>query len=127
YLANRRSDLGGAQTALLVTGATALGSVALVAVALEGLVCIVMAAPLGLGVALIGGLFGRMAAATTRRPTRQMLSAFAVLPLVFAVEYLFPASTSFDSHQTIAVKAPPAAVWQAIVRMETIDEPPALP
>jgi uncharacterized membrane protein YhaH (DUF805 family) len=125
YLANRKTDLGGSRTAALV--ATALGGAALVIVALEGIVCIVMAAPLGFGVALAGGALGRGIALLNRRTPAQTLSGFAVLPLIFALESVFPAATSFDTYQTITVGAPPEVVWQSIVRMEPIDEPPALP
>ena len=59
YLANYKRDIGGRRTALSVVAATVLGTLALVAVALEGIVCIIMAAPLGLGAALIGGALGR--------------------------------------------------------------------
>jgi uncharacterized membrane protein YhaH (DUF805 family) len=127
YFANRKIDLGGSRTAVLVAGAAALGSIALVMAALEGIVCIVLASPLGLGAALIGGLLGRAIALSTRRSPAQTLSAFALLPLVFALESVLATTTSFDSYQTIEVDAPPAAVWNAIVRMETIDAPPALP
>jgi uncharacterized membrane protein YhaH (DUF805 family) len=127
YFANRKIDLGGSRTAVLVAGAAALGSIALVMAALEGIVCIVLASPLGLGVALIGGLLGRAIALSTRRSPAQTLSAFALLPLIFALESVLATTTSFDTEQTIEVNAPPAAVWNAIVRMETISAPLALP
>jgi uncharacterized membrane protein YhaH (DUF805 family) len=127
YLANRKTDLGGARTALLVVSAAALGCIALVMVALEGIVCIVMASPLGLGVAFIGGALGRAIALSTRRSPAQTLPALALLPLVFALESALPATTSFDTDQTIVVHASPEAVWQAIVQMERLDAPQALP
>jgi uncharacterized membrane protein YhaH (DUF805 family) len=127
YFANRKTDLGASRTSLLVASAAALGSIALVMVALEGLVCIAVAAPLGLGVALVGGVLGRAVALSTRRSTEQSLSGLALLPLVFAIETIFPASTSFDTYQSIDVHAPPEAVWQSIIRMDSIDEPLALP
>src|SRR5260370_10776301 len=127
YFANRKTDLGGTQTATLVTSAAALGGIALILVALEGVVCIIMAAPPRLGRALVGGLLGRAIALSTRRSPAQTLSGFALLPLVFTLESVLATTTSFDSYQTIEVDAPPAAVWNAIVRMETIDAPLALP
>jgi hypothetical protein len=127
YLANARRDLGGSRTAGLVAGAAALGGIALVVATLEGVVCIVMAAPLGLGAAVIGGLFGRALALQARRPPRQTLSALALLPAVFVLESILPPVTSFETHESIRVDAPPAAVFRSIVDMETIDEPPALP
>jgi hypothetical protein len=47
--------------------------------------------------------------------------------MVFAVESVLPPATSFDSYQTIEVNAPPEAVWQAVIRMDTMDAPLALP
>jgi uncharacterized membrane protein YhaH (DUF805 family) len=127
YIANRKTDLGGSNTAHLVMAATVLGGIALVLVALEGIVCIVMAAPLGIGIAVVGGLLGRAIALSTRRPTAQSLSGLALLPVVFGLEAILPATTNFDSFQTIAIDAPPELVWRSIVRMETIDEPRSLP
>ncbi len=59
---------------------TALGGLALVVMALEGVICIIMAAPLGLGATVVGGLFGRALALSSRHPPKQMLSSFALLP-----------------------------------------------
>ena len=50
-----------------------------------------------------------------------------MLPLIFALEYVLPAETSFDTHQTIEVKAPAEAVWKAILHMDMSGEPLALP
>jgi uncharacterized membrane protein YhaH (DUF805 family) len=127
YFANRKRDLGISRTMGLVAGATALGGVALVVAALEGLVCIVLAAPLGLGVALVGGLLGRGSARYAAGSPRQTLPGLALLPLVFALESTWSATTSFVTYETIEVHAPREAVWRAIVRMEPIDEPLALP
>jgi hypothetical protein len=127
YLVNRKQDVGPAHTAGLVVAATALGGIALVVAALEGVVCIVLASPVAVFVAWIGGQFGRAVALLTRRSPAQTLPAFALLPLVFGLENILPATTSFDTYQTIEVNAPPEWVWKSIVRMEAIEAPPALP
>jgi uncharacterized membrane protein YhaH (DUF805 family) len=127
YIANYRADIGGGQTALAVTIAVALGSLTLVAVAVEGLICIIMAAPLGLGMALIGGVLGRAMALQARRPAGQPLQCIALLPLMFAVENVLPPSAHFDTEQTIAVAAPPEAVWRSILSTDPVEGPLALP
>jgi uncharacterized membrane protein YhaH (DUF805 family) len=127
YLVNRKSDMGGARTLGLVVGATALGGIALVAAALEGIVCIVLAAPLALLVAMVGGFLGRAIALRTRRSPMQTLSGVVLLPLVFALESALPATTTFHTYQTIRIAAPPETVWRAIVQMAPITEPPTLP
>jgi hypothetical protein len=127
WLGNRRRDIGAAQSLILIACTTALGGLALVGVALEGIVCIVMAAPLGFVMAWIGGVLGRAIAVYTQRTPRQTLPAVAVLPLVFAVETLLATTTSFDTTETIVVNAPPERVWASIVHMDPLDEPPGLP
>jgi hypothetical protein len=127
YLGNRQHDIGPTKTLILVSGATALGGLALLGVALEGIVCLVLAAPLGFGMAWIGGALGRAIAVHARRTPRQTLSGVALLPLVFAVENFMSATTGLDTTETIVVNAPPERVWNAIVDMDPIDEPPALP
>jgi uncharacterized membrane protein YhaH (DUF805 family) len=127
YFANRKQDVGQPATTRIALGATLLGGVSLVATALEGVLCIVMASPLAIPVALVGGLLGRSIARAGRRPVRDTLSGFALLPIVFATEYAFPPMTTFETYQTIGVNAPPETVWNAIVKMDTINEPLALP
>jgi uncharacterized protein YndB with AHSA1/START domain len=43
--------------------------------------------------------------------------------VIFALEAMFPPSLLFSTEQTILVNAPPDRVWQAIVQMDTIEEP----
>jgi hypothetical protein len=127
YFANRQSEIDGLQTAQLVVCATVLGGIALMIAALEGAVCIILAAPLGIGVALMGGALGRGIALTTRRSPTQTIAGAALLPLVFALETILPATTSFDTYETMEVNAPPELVWKSIVHMSPIDAPLALP
>jgi uncharacterized membrane protein YhaH (DUF805 family) len=126
YFANRQVDIGVGRTMGLVVWATVLGGVALVATALEGAVCIVLAAPLGIPIAIVGGAMGRAIALRNRRPA-QTLSAVALLPLIFALEAVLPPMTAFDTVETMTVDAPPGRVWDAIVHMARIDAPLALP
>jgi uncharacterized membrane protein YhaH (DUF805 family) len=127
YTANHREDIGGRQTALTVFIAVLLGSLTLVAVAVEGVICIVMAAPLGLGMALIGGVLGRAMALQARRPAAQTLPCLALLPLMFAVENVLPPVAHLDTEQSIAVAAPPELVWKSILSTDRIEGPLALP
>lgn len=127
YFINRKVDLGRKRTAELIAVATLLGAVTLIAAALEGAVCIAMAAPLAIGVALVGGMLGRAIALAGKRPAHQALSGFMLLPAVFALEHITPSTTHFESHQVVVIDAPPTAVWQSLLRMDTIEEPRSLP
>jgi uncharacterized membrane protein YhaH (DUF805 family) len=127
YLANRKSDIGPKASARIAFSAALLGGLGLVATSLEGLLCIVMASPLAIPVALVGGLLGHSIATFRRRPARQTLSGIALLPIVFATEYAFPPMTNFETQQIILVRAPAEAVWNVIIRMDMMDGPLALP
>jgi uncharacterized membrane protein YhaH (DUF805 family) len=127
YLANRTRDLGLGRTLSLVMVATLFGGLALVALAIEGIICLAMAAPIWLGFAAMGGLLGRSIALVTRRPAHETLSCVALLPLVFAGEYLLPPMATFDSHQTVVVDASPEAVWRSLLSSDPIEGPLALP
>ena len=127
YIANRKGDIGRGLTALSVMTATAFGSIALVLVALEGIVCIVMAAPLGVVAAWGGGELGRAMALRRQRSSKPMVSCVALLPLVFTIEYVLPSATSFDTVQTIKVQASPEAVWRSLLSTDPVQGPLALP
>jgi hypothetical protein len=127
YIANSKADIGVRATGWSVTIAVLLGGLGLVAVALEGLICIVMAAPLGLITALLGGLLGRELALHGKRSAVQNLPCLALLPLIFAVENVLPPISNFDTDQTIAVAAAPEVVWESILSTDPIEGPLALP
>jgi len=126
YIGNRRSDIGGRATWALVKSAAVLAGLALLALALEGLICILVIAPLWLLISAIGGLIGRAIARATHRPPRSTSAALVVIPLVYALEAIFPASVTFENQVSIDIKAPPAAVWRSITAMGHIEEPPGL-
>jgi uncharacterized membrane protein YhaH (DUF805 family) len=113
YLANRDGDIGILRTEQVTAAATALGGAALVVAPMEGIVCIVMASPLVLAVALMGGMFGRDVAVSSRRSARQTLLSVTLLPLVFAVDTVTSATT-FDTTETVFVDASAPVVWNAI-------------
>jgi uncharacterized membrane protein YhaH (DUF805 family) len=126
YIGNRRSDIGGRATWALVKSAAVLAGLALLALALEGLICILVIAPLWLVISAIGGLIGRAIARATHRPPRSTSAALVVIPLVYALEAIFPASVTFENQVSIDIKATPAAVWRSITAMGHIEEPPGL-
>lgn len=127
YFANRNGDIGRGATAQVVIIALLLGGVALVLAALEGVVCIVLASPLAAGVALVGGMAARAIVISSKKTPRQMAPAFAVLPVLFALENLFVPATNFNTIQSVIIVAPAEAVWRSVLHMDRIDEPLALP
>lgn len=125
YVANRKLDVGGGGTAGLVLASCFLGGVALIATAVEGVVCIVMAAPLIGGLAIWAGYCGRRVARLKAESPGGVVMSVAVLPALFAFEAALPATLDLQSRQTIEIAAPPDVVWQALVNMDPLPEPQA--
>ena len=124
-LVNRHEDLGGSRTMGLAIGAAGLGSLALVVLALEGVICILLAAPLAIPMVMVGAAIGRKVA-VVRLTRRSPLASVAVLPLIFMLEAAIPPETTIATAREIDVQAPPAAVWTALTSPEPISIKPGL-
>jgi hypothetical protein len=125
YLSNRRAALEPGRTLALVMAAAGLGTLALIMVALEGFVCILLASPLGAAAAAAGGALGRAAALTGQRGGKPLMS-LALLPAIFALEAAVPPAIPIKMHEAILISAPPYRVWQALTSNEPIGAPPGL-
>lgn len=126
YLVNSRSDLGARRTMKLVIVAAGLGSLALVVLALEGIVCILLAAPLAIPVVMLGGALGRRLA-LVRLNRRNPIASVAILPLVFMMEGAIPPEAPIAIQYEIEIDASPEMVWQALTSAEPINVAPGLP
>ena len=102
---------------LVVAGLTVLVANGLLGLfAVEGAICLAMAAPIVFAIAVVGALFGR-AVARLEDP-RALAGPYAVLPLLAVVE---PAPSRVHAVTTsIDVAAPPEAVWDAVVAFPEI-------
>lgn len=126
YIVNRRVPQTGARTMAHVLAAGALGGLALLMFALEGFMCIVLVAPLGLAAAALGGTFGRAIALFGHDGSRPLMSV-AVLPVLFALEASMPPAISINMIESIEIAASPDAVWRAITSEAPIGLSPGLP
>ena len=125
YIANRETDIGMSSTTGLVFAAAALGSLALIVFALEGLICIILVSPLAAGAAYVGGAIGHALASAGHRRGKPLL-AVALLPAVFALEAAMPPSVVIATNQSIDIAAPPSAVWRALTSDAPIAAPPGV-
>jgi uncharacterized membrane protein YhaH (DUF805 family) len=121
--ANLKQDSGAKKTRRILFLTLALGALALIAFAFEGLVCLIMAAPIAIPVALLGAAIGRDVAVTRAKPRRDAAASMSLLPLVFVLEIFLPAEIAFDTHQEIDIAATPESVWQTLVAMDLSDYP----
>lgn len=101
---------------------------ALVALAIEGVICLVMAAPIGLALALIGGSLGFFI--QRRRPWRNAEALATLLivtlfaPLLMGAEAAVPVEPPrMEVHTSIEIDAPPEAVWQRLIAFPELPAP----
>src|SRR5262249_30233276 len=86
----------------------------------EGAICIVMSLPIMLPIASVGGILGGIRA--LKKPSTGL--AAAMLPLVLSpLERGLPTPRApHRLESSIAIAAPPAAVWEQVVEVPTITE-----
>ena len=127
YVANRRAALSLDDTRNLVFVAAGLGGLLLVFFAFEGAICLLMAAPLALTLAWLGGRAGRAMALDRRAKANPAVFSLAVLPFVMGLEAAVPNEAMIVSRESVDVDAAPAEVWRAVTHMDQMDAHPALP
>jgi hypothetical protein len=97
----------------------------LIATAVEGLICIVMAAPLAMILAILGGFLGLLASRFDRAksPVTFLLLA-GITPFGATVERaLQPSASVFQVTTAIDLPAPPERVWQTVLQPATLAPP----
>jgi hypothetical protein len=106
-------------------GANLLLGVGILAVAFEGLVCLLMAAPLALALGALGGAAGYFIQRQPREHAPAMLALVALFsPGWMFTEHLFPREAPTLKVVTpIEVDAPPERVWQNVVSFSELPPP----
>jgi hypothetical protein len=119
-LSDARAAIVAGQLSLLVIAA------ALLAFALEGLLCIAMAAPIAMLLALLGSLVGTAAASGGGATPAPVMLVFSTLPLLLGVEAL-PTGTRLREVVTrVDIDAPPAVVWRNVIGFSELPPPTRL-
>ena len=107
-----------------------LVGVALILVAMEGAICMLMAAPFALALAAVGGMVGHGIQELYWRPKRTptMLSiVFLLVPASFGVERAAALRPPvYEVRTAIEVNAPPERVWNQVVAFAEIPPPKEL-
>ena len=123
YVFNRpvsRSTAATLQIGLLVT---LLAGGVLLAMALEGLICLIMAAPIVMPTALAGALLGKWVADCTSVVMRQLVGLVLAIPFLAGAEALTRQIPERVVLTTVEVDAPPEVVWKRIVEFPDLPEP----
>ena len=104
--------------------------VTLILVAMEGVICVLMAAPFGLGLAALGGMLGYSIQKHHWGPrqTPAMLSiVILMIPASFGIEQAAALRPpTFEVRTAIEVNAPPEKVWNQVVAFAEIPPPKEL-
>lgn len=97
----------------------------LLAVALEGVICLMMAFPIGLVLASIGGIVGYVIQRRDNRKTPSaLLGLLFFLPLMTGMESLGHGEAPlFEVHTSLDIQAPPEKVWKNVVAFSEIPPP----
>jgi len=125
YGFHKPRSLGSSITVSCVT--VAVLAALLLALGAEGAICILMAAPLGLPLAMLGGIVAWLIQSRggSRAPAPAVFSALLLfVPGVMGVEqasHLVPPVYAVRS--SIEIEAPPEAVWKQVVAFAQIPEP----
>ena len=116
----------------LAAGAAAVSvlGLSLLALAVEGVICLAMAAPIGLILGLLGATVGWTLQSRRWGPTPlppAMVLLVAVLPLLMAAEARDPLRPPlFEVVTRIEVDAPPARVWAHVVSFSELPPPESM-
>ena len=107
-----------------------LVGLALLAVAVEGIICLMMAAPLAAVVAMLGGVIGYLIQRGPRRslktPAVYSLLLFA-LPVFVSVESINQTEPRLlEAKSTVVINAPPERVWPKVIAFSELPPPEEL-
>lgn len=111
----------------VVISSVAVAGVTLLVLAIEGLLCILMAAPIALPLALLGagvGYWIQIERWSHRLDQVRVHVAWLALPLLLALEAQLPAAGGEHAATTVCeVDAPPAVVWRHVIAFSDLPPP----
>ncbi len=111
------SSVGLGMLSVVLAGGT------LLAFALEGGICIAMAAPVMLPLGALGGVIGKIIAESSGQPVQGTLAALIFLPGWAGVESLTTPRPEFLVSSAVEINASPDQVWESVIHFPDLDEP----
>jgi uncharacterized membrane protein YhaH (DUF805 family) len=123
YLFNRRYPASASESQQIVLLTLACVAGVAVATAAEGAVCLLMAAPLGIGIGAMGAVLGRRIALSDLGPLGRAMLALLVLPASAVMDRDQPATDLREVRSSIIIDASPEAVWKHVIAFPPLAEP----
>jgi hypothetical protein len=103
----------------IVSYSLTVAGLGIVGIAVEGVICLLMAAPLAWIIAMFGGMLAQLIHGRANSPqaTPSMLAVMLVsLPVLLGVERVAPPPVPrFQVHTIIEIAAPPEVVWKRLI------------
>ena len=126
FVFNRRYAASWRETVqMILLTLAAIGGV-MFAFGFEGAICLVMAAPLAVGIALLGAFVGRaIARRDPHSPTHALLALVLLPPASPLLEHNVPVTVR-EVRSAIEIDAPPEAVWPRVIAFPALPEPSRL-
>jgi uncharacterized membrane protein YhaH (DUF805 family) len=126
FILNRRYPATARETGEIVAMTVALTGGALIIIAIEGAICLAMAAPIAFLTALLGGVAGRYIALRDVSRDANALAALVVVPALVTADAARAPTPLREVRSAVEIDAPPEAVWRYIISFPPLAEPPAL-
>lgn len=126
FLFNRRYPASARETLQVVIMTLACVAGVTLVTAAEGAVCLLMAAPLAIGIGAMGSALGRRIALHDRGPLTNALLAVVVLPVTATLDANRPATDVREVRSAIEIDAPPDVVWRNVIAFPPLPEPSEL-
>jgi uncharacterized membrane protein YhaH (DUF805 family) len=132
FIHNRRVARSFGSTLGVAFWSVTIPGIALLIFALEGAICLVMAAPIVLPLGLMGGMIGkaiadcsinRAAAGRTTRPGSELILVILALPALAGAETLYRPSSLREVETAVEIAAPPERVWRHVVSFPELAPP----
>ena len=123
YVFNRDAPRGARATMQVVSLSLVLLAGAVLLFALEGLVCIALALPLALVIAILGGIFGRAIALHTPGRPAHVASLVLAAPLLAGLDRARGPTALYEVDDSVSIEAPAATVWHNVVSFSALAPP----
>ncbi|MGZ5093172.1 MAG: hypothetical protein ACXWCH_18695 [Burkholderiales bacterium] len=127
YAVHDRRTLGASILVALLS--VAVTAVALLTLAVEGAVCILMATPIAMAFAVIGAIFGYSTGRQPLRPnTAVILLCVLLAPTIMGAETISSrVAPTYVVTTSIDIAAPPEVVWRNVISFPDLPPPAELP